>query len=77
MQVKVPVLDKNGNVTKTATATTGLPTATGTRDANGTPVINIQQDTGNSAFSRSRVSNARDYCKSQCDGISGCFHCSG
>jgi RHS repeat-associated protein len=41
------ILDKNGNVTKTATATTGLPTATGTRDANGTPVVNIQQDTGN------------------------------
>jgi hypothetical protein len=41
------ILDKNGNVTKTATATTGLPTATGTRDANGTPIINIQQDTGN------------------------------
>lgn len=41
------VLDKNGNVTETATATTGLPTAKGTRDANGTPVINIQQDTPN------------------------------
>ncbi len=41
------ILDKNGNVTKTDTATKGLPTATGTRDANGTAVINIQQDTKN------------------------------
>jgi hypothetical protein len=40
-------LDANGNVIKTATATTGLPTATGTRDANGNPVINIQQDVKN------------------------------
>jgi RHS repeat-associated protein len=40
-------LDANGNVVKTATATTGLPTATGTRDANGNAVINIQQDTKN------------------------------
>jgi hypothetical protein len=41
------ILDKNGNATETRTATTGLPTATGTRDANGTPIINIQQDTKN------------------------------
>lgn len=38
---------KNGKVVETATATKGLPTATGSRDANGTPVINIQQDTKN------------------------------
>ncbi len=38
---------KNGKVVETATATKGLPTATGARDANGTPIINIQQDTKN------------------------------
>lgn len=38
---------KNGQVVETATATKGLPTATGTRDENGTPIINIQQDTKN------------------------------
>jgi len=40
-------LDSNGNVTKEKTATVGLPTATGTRDANGNPVIEITQDTKN------------------------------
>jgi RHS repeat-associated protein len=40
-------LDAKGNLTKEATATVGLPTATGTRDANGNPVINITQDTKN------------------------------
>jgi RHS repeat-associated protein len=36
-------LDANGNVVKTGTATSGLPTATATRDANGNVVLNIQQ----------------------------------
>jgi RHS repeat-associated protein len=36
-------LDANGSVVKTGTATTGLPTATGTRDANGNVVLNIEQ----------------------------------
>jgi len=36
-------LDANGNVVKTGTATTGLPTATATRDANGNVVLNIEQ----------------------------------
>ena len=40
-------LDANGNTVKAATATVGLPTATGTRDANGNAVINIQQDEKN------------------------------
>jgi hypothetical protein len=40
-------LDANGNVIKTATATTGLPTVSGTRDANGNVVLNFQQDTKN------------------------------
>jgi RHS repeat-associated protein len=40
-------LDANGNTTKSATATTGLPVATGTRDANGDAVINITQDVKN------------------------------
>jgi RHS repeat-associated protein len=40
-------LDANGNVIKTATATTGLPTVNGTRDANGNVVLNFQQDTKN------------------------------
>ena len=38
-------LDSNGNVVKTGTASTGLPTATGGRDANGNVVLNIQQNT--------------------------------
>ena len=38
-------LDDRGRVTQEATATVGLPTATGTRDANGNPVINITQNT--------------------------------
>jgi RHS repeat-associated protein len=41
------ILDKSGNVSESRTATNGLPTVTGTRDANGTPVLNIQQDTKN------------------------------
>ena len=36
-----------GKVVETKTATNGLPIATGTRDENGTPIINIQQDTKN------------------------------
>jgi len=40
-------LDANGNVIKTATATNGLPTVNGTRDANGNVVLNFQQDTKN------------------------------
>jgi len=40
-------LDASGSVIKTDTAKTGLPTATGTRDSNGNPVINIQQDVKN------------------------------
>jgi len=38
---------KNGQVVSSSTATSGLPVATGTRDANGTPIINIQQNTKN------------------------------
>ncbi|MBN8729676.1 MAG: RHS repeat-associated core domain-containing protein [Acidobacteria bacterium] len=38
---------ENGRVVGTKTATVGLPTATGSRDANGTPIINIQQNTKN------------------------------
>jgi hypothetical protein len=40
-------LDANGNVIKTGTATTGLPTVTGSRDANGNPVLNFQENTKN------------------------------
>jgi len=40
-------VDANGNVVNSATATQGLPTATGSRDANGNPVLNIQQDAKN------------------------------
>jgi hypothetical protein len=40
-------LDANGNVIQTATATTGLPTVNGTRDANGDVVLSFQQDTKN------------------------------
>jgi RHS repeat-associated protein len=40
-------LDANGNTIKSATATSGLPTAAGTRDANGNAVINITQDVKN------------------------------
>jgi RHS repeat-associated protein len=40
-------LDANGNVIKTGTATTGLPTVTGGRDANGNPVLTFNQDTKN------------------------------
>lgn len=40
-------LDANGNVIKSATATSGLPTVTGSRDANGNPVLNFKQDTVN------------------------------
>jgi RHS repeat-associated protein len=40
-------LNEYGCTTARATATTGLPTATGTRDVNGNAVINIQQDTKN------------------------------
>jgi hypothetical protein len=40
-------LDANGNVVKTGTATTGLPSVTGSRDANGNPVLNFSQDTKN------------------------------
>jgi RHS repeat-associated protein len=40
-------LDSNGNVVRTATASEGLPTVTGTRDANGNVVLNFQQDTKN------------------------------
>lgn len=40
-------LDANGNVIQTATATTGLPTVNGTRDANGNVVLSFQQDTKN------------------------------
>jgi RHS repeat-associated protein len=38
-------LDANGNVIKTATASTGLPTVSGTRDSNGNVVLNFQQAT--------------------------------
>jgi RHS repeat-associated protein len=37
-------LDANGNTIKSATAQTGLPVATGSRDANGNAVIGITQD---------------------------------
>ena len=40
-------VDSNGNVVKTGRATTGLPTVTGTRDANGNPVLSFSQDTKN------------------------------
>jgi RHS repeat-associated protein len=40
------VTDANGNTT-TATATVGLPVASGSRDANGNAVIDITQDTKN------------------------------
>jgi RHS repeat-associated protein len=40
-------LDANGNVVQTATATSGLPTATATRDADGNVVLNIQQSVKN------------------------------
>jgi RHS repeat-associated protein len=40
-------LDSNGNVIQTATASTGLPTVNGTRDANGNVVLNFQQDAKN------------------------------
>ena len=40
-------LDANGNVIKTGTANTGLPTVNGGRDANGNVVLNFQQDTKN------------------------------
>jgi hypothetical protein len=36
-------LDAKGNVVKTGIATTGLPTATATRDASGNVVLNIKQ----------------------------------
>ena len=41
------ILDANGNPVKTATADTGLPTATASRDSEGNVVVNIQQDTKN------------------------------
>lgn len=40
-------LDSNGNVIQRATASTGLPTVTGTRDANGNVVLSFQQNTKN------------------------------
>jgi RHS repeat-associated protein len=40
-------LDANGNVIKTTTSTSGLPTVNGTRDANGNVVLSFQQDTKN------------------------------
>jgi len=40
-------MDANGNTTSSATQTQGLPTATGSRDANGNPVLNIMQDVKN------------------------------
>ena len=40
-------LDANGNVIKTGTASTGLPTVTGTRDANGNAVLNFQENAKN------------------------------
>ncbi len=40
-------VDANGNVVNTGTATTGLPSVTGSRDANGNPVLNFSQDTKN------------------------------
>lgn len=40
-------VDSNGNVVNTGTAQTGLPTVSGSRDANGNPVLNFSQDTKN------------------------------
>ena len=40
-------VDANGNTTSSATQTQGLPSATGTRDANGNAVIGISQDVKN------------------------------
>ncbi|MGC2744270.1 MAG: RHS repeat-associated core domain-containing protein, partial [Candidatus Angelobacter sp.] len=40
-------LDKNGNVINTATQTKGLPTVTGSRDANGNAVLNFQENAKN------------------------------
>jgi RHS repeat-associated protein len=40
-------LDANGNVIKTDTATSGLPTVSGSRDANGNAVLNFQENTKN------------------------------
>jgi RHS repeat-associated protein len=40
-------LDANGNIVNRATAKTGLPTVTGTRDANGNAVLNFQENTKN------------------------------
>jgi RHS repeat-associated protein len=40
-------LDANGNIINRATATTGLPTVTGSRDANGNAVLNFQENTKN------------------------------
>ncbi len=40
-------LDANGNVVNSAIATTGLPTVSGSRDANGNAVLNFKQDTVN------------------------------
>jgi RHS repeat-associated protein len=40
-------LDANGNTISSATQTQGLPTATGTRDANGDAVVGISQDVKN------------------------------
>ena len=36
-----------GKVVHSSTTTIGLPTATGTRDSNGTPIVNIQQNEKN------------------------------
>ncbi len=41
------MLDKNGNVVQSATQTQGLPTVTGSRDANGNPVLNFQENAKN------------------------------
>ena len=40
-------LDANGNTINAATQQNGLPTAVGSRDANGNPVLNITQDVKN------------------------------
>jgi RHS repeat-associated protein len=40
-------VDANGNVIKTGTATTGLPTVTGSRDASGNAVLNFQENAKN------------------------------
>jgi RHS repeat-associated protein len=40
-------LEANGNIVNRATATTGLPTVTGSRDANGNAVLNFQENTKN------------------------------